>query len=1098
MTMNQARPAYAIDGRTVTRESFYEAACDPRRSLVVEACAGAGKTWMLVSRMLRALLEGARPQEILAITFTKKAAGEMRQRLSDWLHEFALASEADRVKALVQRGLRPDEAQRQAPALAALYERVLAGGRPVEIRTFHGWFSQLLRQAPLELLTELGLQPEMDLVEDITELLPQVWRAFLADVAGEPGLRADYTALVLARGRFTTHKWLEAALDKRIELELADAAGTLEASVADPAVLWPECAGLPTPASLVRGQALANALWQFARVLGASGKATQTKIAQVLEMALGEPDDQAAFEGVWKALFTGNGTPRKLGDRPEQAALCDALQRIRTALDQHAAREEHLRLVRLSRVLLARYRDVKQARGLADMADLERCALALLRDATLAGWVQERLDARVRHLLIDEFQDTSPLQWHALHAWLAGYAGAGGGQGAPSVFIVGDPKQSIYRFRRAEPRVFEAAQHFVREALGGALLACDHTRRNAPAVIAALNPVFEQAAAEGLMPGFRSHTTESQAAGEVRALPGVPRPEKLAAARRLDWRDSLTQPRFEPEEALRMAEARHVARAVAELVGQGWAPGDIFVLSRKRAHLRVLGEALREQRLPHVAPEEHALMDAPEVRDLVALLDVLVSPHHDLSLAQVLKSPLFGASDEDLLDLAAQVQTALREGHASPRQWWQAVMQGRGESAALQRARELLPQWQQLAAQLPPHDLLERIVSQGQVRERYAAVVPPNARALALEQIDALVNQALLLDGARYATPYNFVRALKRRAVQVPPRAHPEAVQLLTVHGAKGLEARAVFVMDADPAPPQQESATLLVEWPVDSTHPACCAFVASMARCPPSLKPLLERERQAQAREELNGLYVAMTRAAELLVFSRTEPHRAAGSPSWWQRLAPVLPPEPWWPAAQGRGAGEDEQQQPAVLPVLPRLQRPPQPGQPPGPAARPSGRTDEAALLGRAVHRALEWLTARPVQQRDDAALSHAAAAAAAELGLPVGTSAAIKALVQPVLRSAEAAHLLDPARLAWAGNEVPMAWGGEVLRLDRLVALDTGAGRQWWVLDYKLQHAPQELAAYRDQLARYRAAVQAAQPGEDVRAAFITGAGRLVEVR
>lgn len=1093
--MTQARPAYAIDGRPVSREAFYETACDPRRSLVVEACAGAGKTWMLVSRMLRALLDGASPQEILAITFTKKAAGEMRQRLSDWLREFALASEADRVQALMQRGLSQAQAQQQAPVLAGLYDRVLSGGRPVEIRTFHGWFSQLLRQAPLELLTELGLQPEMELIEDISELLPQVWRAFLADVAREPALRADYTALVLARGRFTTHKWLEAALDKRIELELADAAGTLEDSVADPAALWPECAGLATPAGLVRAPALTRGLWQFAAALGASGKKTQITAAQVLEMALGEADDTLAFEGVWKALFTGNGTPRKLGDRPEQLDLCEALQRIRTALDQHAARQEHLRLVRLSRVLLARYRDVKQSRGLADMADLERCALALLRDATLAGWVQERLDARVRHLLVDEFQDTSPLQWHALHAWLSGYAGAGGGQEAPSVFIVGDPKQSIYRFRRAEPRVFEAAQHFVREALGGVLLACDHTRRNAPAVLAALNPVFEQAAAEGLMPGFRAHTTESQVAGEVRALPGVPRPEKVAVARLEQWRDSLTQARFEPEEALRLAEARHVARAVAELVEQGWAPGDIFVLSRKRAHLRVLGEALRELRLPHVAPEEHALMDSPEVRDLVALLDVLVSPHHDLSLAQVLKSPLFGASDTELMQLAAQVQTALREGLPAPRQWWQAVMSRATGSPALQRARELLPQWQALAQQLPPHDLLERIVAQGEVRQRYAAVVPPNARPLALEQIDALVNQALLLDGARYATPYNFVRALKRRALQVPPRAHPEAVQLLTVHGAKGLEARAVFVMDADPAPPQQESATLLVDWPVDSSHPVCCAFVASMGRCPPSLKGLLERERQAQAREELNGLYVAMTRAAELLVFSRTEPHRASAAPSWWARMQPVLPAEPWRPAAQGRSAAQ-QRLLPVSLPALPRLARPDWP--PTAPAARPPSADDAAALLGRAVHRVLEWLTAQPAEQRSDAALAQAATAAAAELGLPASAVASIRALATPVLRSAEAAHLLDPARLAWAGNEVPMAWGGEVLRLDRLVALHTAGGaRQWWVLDYKLQHAPQELAAYREQLACYRAAVQAAQPGDEVRAAFITGAGRVVEV-
>ena len=183
-------PAYRIDGHPAEAATFYAVACDPRRSVVVEACAGAGKTWMLVSRILRALLDGAAPHEILAITFTRKAAGEMRARLGDWLAEFAApeCSDARRAQELQARGLSAAQAQQLAPALAALHGQLLVQGRGVEIRTFHAWFSQLLRAAPLELLDELGLQPDMPQLDDLSEHLDEEHPRFHAAVLAE-GLR---------------------------------------------------------------------------------------------------------------------------------------------------------------------------------------------------------------------------------------------------------------------------------------------------------------------------------------------------------------------------------------------------------------------------------------------------------------------------------------------------------------------------------------------------------------------------------------------------------------------------------------------------------------------------------------------------------------------------------------------------------------------------------------------------------------------------------------------------------------------------------------------------------------------------------------------
>jgi ATP-dependent helicase/nuclease subunit A len=1049
-------PAYRIDGRPATRAAFYTAACDPRRSVIVEACAGAGKTWMLVSRILRALLDGAQPHEILAITFTRKAAGEMRSRLAAWLREFAHGDEAVRVQALVERGVDERQARAFAPALAQLHEQVLASGRAVEVRTFHAWFSQLLRAAPLELLAELGLQPQMELVEDLDDLRPELFRRFHAALLADPDRRADYSVLLHRHGRHQLLKWLDAAWDKRIEIELADAAGTLDDGVSDTAVVWPE-------------RALFQAL---ATELAAVGKARAVAAAQAIEAALGESDDEAAFIQLWQALHTGQDEPRKqLGDPPLLAEACEALQRTRDALDQRQAHDDHRRMARLARVLLAEYAALKRSRALADMADLERCALRLLADSDLAGWVMERLDARVRHVLIDEFQDTSPLQWHALASWLSSYAGAGGGR-TPSVFIVGDPKQSIYRFRRAEPRVFDAARCFVEEGLGGQVLECDHTRRNAGAVLDALNAVFGELAREGAYDGFRPHTTEvAGVAGHVARLPGGLRIEKAKPAVAPGWRDSLATPRREPEEQLREEEARQVAARIHAMVAQdGVAPGEIFVLGRKRASLRLVGAALQALHLPFAAPEENLLAQLPEVRDLVALLDVLASPGHDLSLAQALKGPLFGASDADLLAIAQA--TGGRRGT-----WWQVLRDLPAPSGALERARGLLLRWAAAARELPPHDLLERIVGEGDLIARLAAAVPPERRGAALAAVDALLGQALQLDGGRYATPYNFVRALRARALKTAAVAQPDAVQLLTVHGAKGLEARVVFLVDADPERQNAESATLLVDWPVEHAKPQRVAFVASEARCPLSLRALLADENVAREREEWNGLYVAMTRARERLVFSRTEPLRALAGRSWWARVQPHVEPEPLPPAPALAAAATSD----AEVVVLP-------PG-PPGliavPAAQPVD--DIASRLGQAVHRVLEWAAGRAV------APAQLADAAAAEFGLPASQAGAVAAFAESVLRAPALARFFDPAQLLWAGNEVPLAGpDGEVLRIDRLVRTTDA----WWVLDYKLQSSPNEVPAWREQLARYRAAVQRLQPGDAVRAAFVSGRGELLE--
>ncbi|WP_096695854.1 exodeoxyribonuclease V subunit beta [Polaromonas sp. AER18D-145] len=1068
--------AYEHNGQPVSAEAFYAIACDPRRNVAVEACAGAGKTWMLVSRIVRALLAGAQPHEILAITFTKRAAGEMRERLYEWLTQFAHADDATLMRELAMRGFDYEKGPQPPPdgreQLSNLYQRILATGRAVQIRTFHSWFAALLRSAPLAVLQQQGLPLNYELLEDDAPARALVWRRFYAALLKLPELKADFEAVVLAHGRFQTDKALQAALDKRTEFALADASGVVDASVQHFTVQFAGFEGLAEPEELLTSnrlhrQTLADAAVALAR---ASAPTFVAKGVE-LEQALGTGNLQAVFG----ALLTEKGTPRKFGEKiigiDQVRTAQDLVARVLAARQQHEAWAYQQRMARLARLLIAEFTALKRERGWVDMNDIERVALVLLGDELLSGWVQERLDARIRHLLIDEFQDTNPLQWQALWSWLSAYGGAGN---APSVFIVGDPKQSIYRFRRAEPQVFKAAQQFVRQGLDGELLSCDHTRRNAQGVIRTVNAVMSAARENDGYDGFREHTTGSGEEGAVGRLPAIPRRDAETDSGALDgWRDSLTTPREIPEETLRTLEARQAAAWISQQVAQGLQPADIMVLSRKRAGLLPLQDELRALHIPALVGEKTALIDCCEVLDIVALLDVLVSPEHDLSLARALRSPLFGLGDDALVQIALERQ-ALRLP------WFEVLQKSDQLPPAIKALVPVLLQYQGWLGSLPPHDALQAIYHHGDVLARFAAAAPAAQRAGVLANLRALLTVALQLDGGRYATPYAFVRALKAGGLQAPATVDSAAVRLLTIHGAKGLEADAVLLLDTDTVERNADSMGVLVDWPGAAAAPQKFVFLVSESRPPACAVDALAAEQEARQREELNALYVALTRARGTLVLSSITPHREAPA-SWWQRLAAhvgELPAPLPAPVLDPARSGDDTRFLLPELPQAPVLT---------APTAIETVADEDAlvARIGKAMHRLLEWGGVSPARVR----------AVQREFRLDAAQGRDAADMAQRILQG-EGAWAWDAAVVAWQGNEVELVYQGQTLRLDRLVQRrDAGHAGHWWVLDYKSPSAPQEQPALLAQMQTYRAAVQAMYGGQTVKAAFLTAQGRLV---
>jgi len=1187
--------AYLRDGAPVAEAEFTRAACDPAASVVVEACAGSGKTWLLVARLLRLLLAGAAPHEILAITFTRKAAEEMRERLLEVLAQLARDDDDAVIAALVQRGLSADAARAALPRARGLHAQVLAAPGRMAIDTFHGWFGTLLRGAPLA----SGIVPGATLREDALRMKREAWAPFWQALATPPyaELRAAFEQLVDAIGEFQARALLDAMFHARSEWfafkESADPAEALAADLGDDARVdvLPE---------VLADDAWLDACQDMASQLGRGGKTEQAHAARLADAVMairawreggaadGAPAERA-FAVLRDAFFTAAGKPRLLrataaltkalgGEAAVETFVaahgerCAALEQVAQRRCEAAVLAVNLALYRLGDALLTRYQHHKSEQRAMDFADLEWLAARLMRDEETATYLQVRLDARYRHLLLDEFQDTNPLQWRILQGWLAGYAGLGE---RPTVFLVGDPKQSIYRFRRADARLFQTASEMLQAAFGATVLRTNRTRRNRPEVLEWVNAVFGAARADGRYPLFETQTTAlEEPGGPVWLLPlvepeaeaaedagedagGAEAAEDGAQETAAIHRDTLTQPRRHEGDSLRLEEGRrvaawlrHVRATVPVAEGGGTRPArwsDFHLLVRRKTYLAEYERAFREAGIPCLSPRRGGLLATLEALDLSALLAFLMTPESDLDLAHVLKSPLVGATDEDLIAIAQQVQAQ------EPRPGWWACLRGQGlpefASAALRDGVARLRHWLEVAPHRPVHDLIDHIYHGGEVRRRYAEAAPADIRDQVLANLDAFLKLSLDLDGGRYPSLPKFIDELQeiRRGEEgespdeggMADRAEEgdadaadaadsalDAVHILTVHAAKGLEAPFVVLLDANHSEPAADNGGILIDWPPSSPVPVHFSAYGKRSTRGLARAPLFEAEAALAERENWNLLYVAMTRACQGLLVSGVKGRAARGAEgegnreiagSWYVRLQSAgtgAPVEAFPPATAGDDAwqrpGHDarvryadfrERYREAADTLVPAYEWEDEE------AARDDVEEDshaivfdaEAARHGELIHALVERITRYPeafealpgpdVVMRwfplagggDAQARAQWRAQAEAAIG------AARRMLEAPALRP-----LLFPQDARSARNEVELYDArGRLLRIDRLVEFD----ERVVIVDYKLRLLPQEHAAYAQQLARYVAAVRPMFPGRRVEAGVATADGEWI---
>ncbi len=892
-------------------------AADPGRSCWVVANAGTGKTRVLTDRILRLLLFGADPEGILAITFTRAAAREMvariEARLRSWATEDEEALRRD-LEGLV--GGPPEAAVLQRAR--GLFARILELPQGLRIDTIHAFCTGLLRRFPIE----AGVAPHFRTLDEgkARELFAEARDRVLEEAASQPDgpLGRALAFLGAERADQGLFGLLDELRPQRLRLlELRAACG------GSTAVLCAELArrfdlppGRP-PEQLLKeacadGAFDAVRLDRIAEVLAADTTERRRRAGERLKAWLrAAPEERPGrVSELLDALFTKEGTPRRelFGPRSRPAldgALAEALERElarwQEVRERMRAAEGLLRtdcLLRLGYAILDQYEALKAREAVLDFEDLVARAAELLAQERVP-WVLFKLDQRLEHLLVDEAQDTSPRQWQVIEALLGEFlAGEGAHEGLRTFFVVGDDKQSIYSFQGADVDNFRAAQGRLgarAEAAGHpfADLRLNRSFRSTEAVLSVVDQLYAR------VPEVRAGVVAEEAvlehevhrlgeAGRVELWPlALPR---VQTAPQEPWALPEPQPNPDPKPRLAQAIARTIARWLAEgeileARGRPLAPGDILILLQTRSTLQeLLVRALKREGVPVAGVDRMRLGDHLAVQDLVALGRAVLLPEDDYSLACLLKSPLIGLEEEELFQLAhdrgdqSLIQRLARFAETDGGRFREAFARFRA--------------WQQRADFTPPYEFYLKVLGADGGRERLCARLGEDAA----EPIEAFLAQALAFEEGHAASLEGFLHWFQFSSGELvrDPHKHRDAVRVVTVHGAKGLEAPVVILADATDRPRHRESDPLV--W-LDDGMPF---WRGREQERPEKVARAVERERRREAEERNRLLYVALTRAEDRLYatgwLERQQASQAASGnrplapDSWYAHLHTIL----------------------------------------------------------------------------------------------------------------------------------------------------------------------------------------------------------------
>jgi ATP-dependent helicase/nuclease subunit A len=1117
-------------------------ASDPAASVFVSANAGSGKTHVLVQRVVRLLLSGVAPEKILCITFTKAAAANMAERvfatLGRWIALDATALDA----ALIEAGAVPSAATRKRAR--ELFACALETPGGLKVQTIHALCTRLLQQFPFEANVPARFAVLDD--RDQAELMERASLKVLLDAAAAPGSLAGEALLTAMAGAadVTFREVVREAVLSRDHFQAwTRRTGTLDVAVGELSRALGVADGDTVAAierQIVDGPYLPRADWAATAARLATGSKSDLDQAERLEHALAQAGAEQV-DAYLELFFTGTGDARKTlvtkklaGAHPDLAPLMEReaarIEPLRDRRRAAATRDRTRALLVIATAVADNYRRAKDEKGLLDYDDLIDRTLAML-DRTPSSWVHFKLDQGIDHVLIDEAQDTSPRQWtiveHLVSEFAAG-AGARAG-GVRTLFAVGDEKQSIFSFQGAAPREFDWRRRRFRARFEAAGLKFEsvsfaHSFRSGAGVLHAVERTFRSAEI------FRSITSDEAGMPEHVALAdAAPATVELWELEEPDARPELEgwSAPFDAvsERSPDVRLAQRIRDGIRDLLAAGTATGvgskrrrvsygDMLVLVRRRGRtFNAVIQVLKQAGMPVAGADRLKLTEHIAVIDLMNLADALLFEGDDLALAVALKSPLFGLTDDDLFTLAFGRRGSLRA----------ALDRHAAGNARIADALARLRRYEARARRDTPFAFFAWLLGGDGGRGRILRRLGSEAN----DAIDEFLELALNHERRAPASLQGFVAWLRAADTEVKRdmEISRDEIRVMTVHGAKGLEAPVVFLADTASSPTDTQRLNLIRLPGRTHDQGGCVVWAGRKADDPPAVAEA-RAAMMGEAEDEYRRLlYVAMTRAADRLVVGGCLPgNRKEVRPQSWYDLirqgldaselavetiatahGPVrryfraadtaLPaPAAVEVAAPAAALPDWLQRRAAAEPAGETVLRPSGDGDDEGRAFRPgepASARARALRRGVLVHRLLQSLPAIAAERRGEAAARYLARNAA-DWDQPDRdeVARAVLALLEtlsfaPLFGPGSRAEVSVVGRLPRPGRP-PLAVAGQV---DRLVV----TGSEVLIIDYKTAHAPpatpaEAPAAYLRQLALYRQVLRQIYPDRTVRAALI----------